>query len=176
MKKFIVFLVLVLGSIPFVNGQYTFIRMCEGDSYTWHFDTSPSSQVIIRVIKPGNITYDTINNNQIVLSPQEHTIYDIISIDGNVYTCNEALEIEVISISPTISINSQSLSISVSSNLNYLVALYIHITDYNNTLIYRYYSQTGDVINVNNIPQGNYKVYITTEDTNCQIILPITIP
>lgn len=175
MRKLLVLLVLVLGIIQFAEGQYTFIRMCEGDSYTWHFGTSPSSQVIIRAIIPGSITYDTINGNQIVLSPQEHTTYNIISIDGNAYTCDEALEIEVIELLPTISISGQSVSISVSSNLNYSIALYVHVTDNNNALVYRCYSQTGNIVNIDNIPQGDYKVYITTEDTNCQITLPITI-
>jgi len=150
--------------------------MCGGDSYTWYLNTQPTSQVVIRAMKPGSITYDTIHSNQIVLNPQEYTIYDIISINGSLYTCNESLEIEVIKLFPNISINGQSLLITVSSNLDYSAALYIHITDYNNALIYRYYSQTGDTINIDNIPSGNYKIYITTEDTKCQIIDTITIP
>ena len=176
MKKFIIYLVLVLWGLQFVHGQSTFIKMCGGDSYTWYLDTQPTSQVVIRAMKPGSITYDTIHSNQIVLSPQDYTIYDIISIDGSLYTCNETLEIEVIKLFPNITINGQNLSITVSSNLDYSAALYIHITDYNNALIYRYYSQTGDTINIDNIPSGNYKIYITTEDTGCQITDTIAIP
>lgn len=176
MKKLVLFLVLLLGIICISNGQSALIRLCQGDSYTWHFDTSPTSQVIIRAMKPGSITYDTINGNQIVLSPQEYTIYDIISINGISYTCNDPLYIEVIDVSPTVSINNQNLSISVTSNLDYPIALFIHITDYDNTLFYRYYSQTGDIIDINNIPPGNYKLYITTEYSNCQVTMPITIP
>ncbi|MBR0304417.1 MAG: hypothetical protein IJQ94_02095 [Bacteroidales bacterium] len=176
MKKLVLFLVLALGILQYGFSQAAFVSICQGDSYTWHFDTSPTSQVIIRAMKPGSITYDTINSNQIVLSPQEYTIYDIISINGISYTCNDPLYIEVIDVSPTVSINNQDLSISVTSNLDYPIALFIHITDYDNTLFYRYYSQTGATINVDNIPPGNYKLYITTEDSNCRTIIPITIP
>lgn len=176
MRKLVVFLVFVLGSLQFAQGQSALVRLCQGDSYTWHFDTPPTSQVIIRAMGNGNISYDTINNNQITLSPQSYTIYDIISINGVPYTCDEPLYIEVIDIFPTISINNQDLSISVTSNLDYSIALFIHITDDDNALFYRYYSSTGNIININNIPPGNYKLYISTEDSNCNTTMNITIP
>lgn len=171
MKKVIVFLVIVLGNLQFTQGQPAFVEICQGDSYTWYFDTPPTSQVVIRAMKPGSITYDTINNNQIVLSPQEYTIYDIISINGNAYTCNESLIIEVISILPTITINNNNLSISVTAN----TPVFIHVTN-NNALLYRYYDYEGNNINIDNIPSGNYKIHISGENTNCRTTTSITVP
>ena len=170
MKKLVLFLVLVLGILQYGFCQPAFVSICQGDSYTWHLDISPSSQVIIRAMKPGSITYDTINSNQIVLSPQEYTIYDIISINGNTNVCNESLVIDVISIIPTISINNQDLSISVASNGQ----IFIHITDSNNTLLYHYHGNSD--VNIANIPAGNYMVYFTTKYSNCRVTMPITIP
>ena len=170
MRKLVIFLVLVFGVLQFVHGQPAFVEICQGDSYTWYFDTPPAPQVIIRAMKPGSITYDTINNNQIVLSPQEYTIYDIISINGNANVCNESLIIDVISISPTILINNQNLSISVTGNAQ----VFIHITDNNDALLYHY--QWENDVSIDNISPGDYKVYITTQYSNCRVTIPITIP
>ena len=181
MKKVFVILFLCLGVLQYGFSQDAFVWICQGGSYTWYFDASPTSEVIVRAIKnygfgPDATTYDTIHDNKITLTPQVYTVYDIISIDGESNTCNESLRIEVIDIIPTVSINNQNLSLSVASNLDYSASIFIHVTDYDNTLIYRYHSQTGDVINIDNISSGNYKIYITTEDSNCRVTIPITIP
>ena len=175
MRKLVVFLVLVIGVLQFVHGQPAFVEICQGDSYTWHFDTPPTSQVIIRSIKnygfgPDATTYDTINDNKIVLTPQVYTVYDVISINGNANVCNESLIIDVISISPTILINNQNLSISVTGNAQ----VFIHITDNNDALLYHY--QWENNVSIDNISPGDYKIYITTQYSNCRTTIPITIP
>ena len=175
MKKIIFSLVLILGSLQFTQGQPAFVQLCQGDSYTWYFDTSPTSQVIIRAMGNGTISYDTINDNKIVLTPQYYTIYDIMSINNIPYTCNESMIVEVIDIFPTTSIINDDLSLILSANLNG-EQVYVHVTNDTNALIYRCNSMTGDTINIENIPAGNYQIYVTSKYSNCQTMIPITIP
>lgn len=180
MKKFIVFLVLVLVGIPFVDGQPAFVEICQGDSYTWHFDTPPTSQVIIRSIKnngigPDAITYDTINDNKIVLTPQVYTVYDVISINGNSNMCNPSLEIEIKSIpTPVVNISNQNLLLSTTYNGGN-VPIIAHITN-NNALVYHYSFYPNDTIQINNITSGVYDIYLTVSTTYCKSKATITIP
>ena len=180
MKKIIIFLVLVLGALQFVHGQPAFVEICQGDSYTWYFDTPPASQVIIRSIKnygfgPDATTYDTINDNKIVLTPQVYTVYDVISINGDSNMCNPSLEIEIKSI-PTPIINTSNQNILLSTTYSGGdVPIIVHITN-NNALVYRYSFYPNDTIQINNITPGEYNIYLTVSTTYCKSKATITIP
>lgn len=181
MRKLLVLLVLVLGIIQFAEGQSTFVEICEGDSYTWHFDTPPTSQVIIRSIKnygigPDAITYDTIIDNKIVLTPQVYTLYDVISINGDSNMCNPSLEIEIKSIpTPIIDINSHDISLSTTYNGGN-VPIIAHITDNSNSLVYRYSFYPNETVNISDVPSGDYVLYLTVSTTSCRSKSLITIP
>lgn len=177
MRKLVIFLVIVLGALQIVQGQPAFVEICQGDSYTWYFDTPPTSQVIIRAIKnygfgPDATTYDTIHDNKITLTPQVHTVYDLISIDGVPNTCDESLVIEVLSPSATVDINNNILSISNTDGY----PMYIHVTNSDNALVYHYMINPNDSIDINNISPGNYNVYLSILDINCRTTIPITVP
>ena len=182
MRKLVIFLVIVLGALQYCFSQQAYIWICQGDSYTWHFDVSPTSEVVIRAIKnygfgPDATTYDTIHENHITLSPQTHTIYNIMSINGNSNICTESLEIDVLSPSATVDINNNILSISnttTGSTDGY--PMYIHVTNSDNALVYHYMINPNDSIDINNIPPGNYNVYLSTSEITCRTKIPITVP
>lgn len=180
MRKLVVFLVIVLGSLQYGFSQPAFVEICQGDSYTWHFDTPPTSQVIIRSIKnygfgPDATTYDTINDNKIVLTPQVYTVYDVISINGDSNMCNPSLEIEIKSI-PTPIINTSNQNILLSTTYSGGdVPIIVHITN-NNALVYRYSFYPNDTIQINNITPGEYNIYLTVSTTYCKSKATITIP
>lgn len=182
MRKLIIFLVLVFGALQYCFSQQAFIWICQGDSYTWYFDASPTSQVIVRAIKnygfgPDATTYDTIHDNKITLTPQIHTVYDLISIDGSTNTCNESLEIEVLSPSATINIDNNILSISnITTGGIGGYPMFIHVTNSDNALVYHYTVYSNDFVNISNIPPGNYNVYLSTSEINCRTTIPITVP
>jgi hypothetical protein len=180
MRKLVVFLVFVLGSLQFAQGQPAFVEICQGDSYTWYLDTPPTSQVIIRSIKnygigPDATTYDTINDNKIVLTPQVYTVYDVISINGDSNMCNPSLEIEVKSI-PTPIINTSGQNILLSTTYNGgNVPIIVHITN-NNALVYHYSLYPNDTVQINSITPGEYNIYLTVSTTHCKSKTTITIP
>ena len=182
MRKLVVFLVLVFGALQYCFSQQAYIWICQGDSYTWHFDVSPTSEVVIRAIKnygfgPDATTYDTIHDNKITLSPQIHTNYDIISINGDSDICTESLEIEVLSPSATLDINNNTLSISnITTGNESGYPMYIHVTNSDNALVYHYMINPNDSIDINNILPGNYNVYLSTSEITCRTKIPITVP
>lgn len=182
MKKLIIFIIVVLGSLQYCFGQQAFVWICQGSSYTWYFDASPTSEVVIRAIKnygfgPDATTYDTIHDNKITLTPQVHTVYDLISIDGVPNTCNESLEIEVLSPSATINIDNNILSISnITTGSTDGYPMFIHVTNSDNALVYHYTVNPNDFVNISNIPPGNYNIYLSTSEITCRVSIPISIP
>lgn len=182
MKKVFVILFLCLGVLQYGFSQDAFVWICQGGSYTWYFDASPTSEVIVRAIKnygfgPDATTYDTIHDNKITLTPQVHTVYDLISIDGSTNTCNESLEIEVLSPSATINIDNNILSISnITTGSTDGYPMFIHVTNSDNALVYHYTVDPNDSINISSILPGNYNVYLSTSEITCRVSIPITIP
>jgi len=181
MKKIIIFLVLVLGALQYCFSQQAFVWICQGGSYTWYFDASPTSEVVIRAIKnygfgPDATTYDTIHDNKIILTPQVYTVYDIISIDGIPNSCSETLEIEVISPSATAITSNNTLSLdSITTHSMYGYPIYIHITTSNDSLLYHNTAYADTPIDIYNIPSGYYNIYLTTFESNCRVKINVTV-
>ena len=87
------------------------VTLCRGQSYDWEL-SCPDTSVVVYFHSKANAysyayerIYDTIVGDLLHITPDSSTLYQIVSIDGIVSTCEKMLAVDVLDIS-TISIDS----------------------------------------------------------------------
>lgn len=112
MKKLIIFIVFSCLNI-FLFAQES-VTLCRGQSYDWELSCSDTSVVVYFHSKANAYSYayeriyDTVVGDVLHITPDSSTLYQIVSIDGIVSSCEKMLAVDVLDIS-TISIPPTSI-------------------------------------------------------------------